>query len=246
MSRGRGHARERLTHLGERTVDGPSPRFASGLERRLVQGASLAAGATLVALPTRHRSLTPFVTLGAGALATVVLAGALFGTFGRGGSDVLSLAAAVDTTVVMPGGHTVAGRTGLQLPNGSVVWTGPNGSAVGRDGRDRPRHRGGRRRRPAAPEPARHPGQPDRRHPRLGPRRDADHAGCRVVAGEPAGVAAQGPGAAGRPTGRAGHHPARHHHDDRPPGAAPDHPAASLTAARRAARHQVRRTRTGR
>jgi len=129
VSSRRGRARERLTELGERSVEGPSPRFASALERRLVQGAGLAAGATLLALPTRHRSLTPVVTLGAGALATVVLAGALFGTFGRGGSDVLSLAAAVDTTVVMPGGHTVAGRTGLELPNGSVVWTGPNGSA---------------------------------------------------------------------------------------------------------------------
>jgi len=129
VSSPRRRARERLARLGERPVDGPSPRFASGLERRLVQGAGLAAGATLVALPTRHRSMMPVVTLGAGALATVVLAGALLGTFGRGGSDVLSLAAAVDTTVVMPGGHTVAGRTGLQLPNGSVVWTGPNGSA---------------------------------------------------------------------------------------------------------------------
>jgi hypothetical protein len=129
VSTGRGRARDRLTHLGERPVNGPNPRFAFSLERRLVQRAGLVAGATLVALPTRHRSLMPALTLGAGALATVVLAGALLGTFGPGGSDVLSLAAAVDTTVVMPGGHTVAGRTGLELPNGSVVWTGPNGSA---------------------------------------------------------------------------------------------------------------------
>ncbi len=129
MSTGRGRARQRLTHLGAHPVDGPTPRFAFGLERRLVQQAGLVAGATLVALPTRHRSLLPALTLGAGALATVVLAGALLGTFGRGGSEVLSLAAAVDTTVVMPGGHAVAGHTGLNLPNGSVVWTGPNGSA---------------------------------------------------------------------------------------------------------------------
>lgn len=129
MSTRRGRARDRLTDLGERPADRPSPRFVFGLERRLVERAGLVGGATLVALPTRHRSIVPALTLGAGALATVVLAGALFGTFDRGDSDVLSLAAAVDTTVVMPGGHTVAGHTGLQLPNGTVVWTGPNGSA---------------------------------------------------------------------------------------------------------------------
>lgn len=129
MSTRRGRARDRLTDLGDRPADRPSPRFVFGLERRLIERAGLVAGATLVALPTRHRSVVPALTLGAGALATVVLAGALFGTFGRGGSGVLSLAAAVDTTVVMPGGHTVAGHTGLQLPDGTVVWTGPNGSA---------------------------------------------------------------------------------------------------------------------
>jgi hypothetical protein len=129
VSTRRRRAEERLTSLGERPVDGPNPRFTFSLERRLVGAASLAAGATLVALPSRHRSWLPLVSMGAATVATVVLAGALFGAFGPGGSDVLQLAAAVNTTVVMPGGHTVAGHSGLDLPNGSVVWTGPNGSA---------------------------------------------------------------------------------------------------------------------
>jgi len=36
----------------------------------------------------------------------------------------------VNTTVVLPGGRTVAGRNGLRLPNGAVVRTGPNGRAA--------------------------------------------------------------------------------------------------------------------
>jgi len=130
VTRRRARTRDQLTALGEEPVEGPTPRFALGLEHRLAASAGIAAGATLVALPGRHRSWFPAVTIGAGVVASVVVVGALVGTVGRGGSDVLSLAAAVDTTVMMPGGHTVAGRTGLALPNGSVVWTGPNGSAT--------------------------------------------------------------------------------------------------------------------
>ncbi len=87
------------------------------------------AGATVFALPSRQRGGFPTVTAGAAMVATVVLAGALVGVIGGGGSSVLRLADAVDTTVVMPGGHAGPARTGQDLPNGSVVWTGPNGRA---------------------------------------------------------------------------------------------------------------------
>ncbi len=130
MNRRRRRAEARLARLAETPVDGPRPGFSVTLERRLIGAASVAAGATLVALPTRHRSLLPILTVGAATVATAVLAGALFGVIGQGGSGALHLAAAVDTTVVMPGGHAVAGHSGLNLPNGAVVWTGPQGNAL--------------------------------------------------------------------------------------------------------------------
>jgi hypothetical protein len=130
MSRARRAVRDDLTRLGERPVTGPSFGFKARLERRLVGGVEANPGAMLLALPRRQRRRLPALTLAAASVATVVLAGALLGAFGHGGTRALQLAAAVDTTVVMPGGQTVPGRTGLGLPNGSVVWTGPNGRAA--------------------------------------------------------------------------------------------------------------------
>ena len=130
MSRARRAVRDDLTRLGKRTVTGPSFGFSARLERRLVGGVEALRGVTLLALPRRQRRRLPAVTVAAASVAGVVLAGALLGAFGHGGTGALQLAAAVDTTVVMPGGQTVPGRTGLGLPDGSVVWTGPNGRAA--------------------------------------------------------------------------------------------------------------------
>jgi hypothetical protein len=127
VSRARRQVRERLTELGTQPAGAPSPAFTAGLERKLVGGAILA-GATVLALPNRHRGF-PIAGAGAAMIATVVLGGALLGVIGRGGAGALHLAAAVDTTVIMPGGHAAPARTGQALPNGSVVWTGPNGRA---------------------------------------------------------------------------------------------------------------------
>jgi hypothetical protein len=127
MSRARRALRDDLTRLGDQATPGPSLAFTARLERHLVGDVDALAGATLLALPRRHRRLLPAVTVAAATVTGVVLAGALLGVFGHGGTGALELAAAVDTTVVMPGGQTVPGRTGLGLPNGAVVWTGPNG-----------------------------------------------------------------------------------------------------------------------
>ncbi len=50
------------------------------------------------------------------------------GVYGRGAEDrALALAVAVDTTVQLPDGSLVTGARGLDLPDGTVVRTGPNG-----------------------------------------------------------------------------------------------------------------------
>jgi len=120
-----------LIRLGQQPVRGPSLAFTARLERQLVGDHDDHAGATVLALPARRRlRLVPVLTSAAATIAVVFLAGALFGVFDHGAATNLRLGPAVNTTVRLPGGRTVAGRTGLQLPNGAVVRTGPNGRAA--------------------------------------------------------------------------------------------------------------------
>jgi hypothetical protein len=128
VNRGQRRVRERLTKLGGQPSPDPSPAFTAGLERKLT-GGTVPAGATVLGLPNRQRGGFPTVSAGVAMIATVVLGGALLGVIGRGGAGALHLAEAVDTTVITPGGHAAPARTGQDLPNGSVVWTGPNGRA---------------------------------------------------------------------------------------------------------------------
>jgi hypothetical protein len=130
LSPARRAVREGLIRLGGQPVTRPSFAFKARLEGELIGGVEAPSGVTLLSLPRRHGRRLPAVTLAAASVAGVVLGGALLGAFGHGGTGALQLAAAVDTTVVMPGGQTVPGRTGLGLPDGSVVWTGPNGRAA--------------------------------------------------------------------------------------------------------------------
>jgi len=130
LSPARRAVREGLIRLGEQPVTRPSFAFKARLEGELIGGVEAPSGVTLLSLPRRHGRRLPAVTLAAASVAGVVLGGTLLGAFGHGGTGALQLAAAVDTTVVMPGGQTVPGRTGLGLPDGSVVWTGPNGRAA--------------------------------------------------------------------------------------------------------------------
>jgi hypothetical protein len=126
--------RQRLAWLGDQPVVGPSPEFVAGLERRLV-GADRPAG-TLVALPARRRPAARVVAAVAAAAVVVLggaaLGGALLGVFSPSaspGHGPLELKKAVNTQVVLPDGRRVTGRSGLRLPNGAVLSTGPNGQA---------------------------------------------------------------------------------------------------------------------
>ena len=132
MSPARRALRDDLTRLGSEAIPEPSFAFKARLERQLVGAVepSPGASATLLALPRHRRRLGPAISAAAAVVAAVVLTGALLGAFGHGGATPLQLAAAVDTTVVLPGGHSVPGRNGLRLPNGTVVRTGPNGRAA--------------------------------------------------------------------------------------------------------------------
>jgi len=132
MSPARRALRDDLTRLGSEAIPEPSFAFKARLERQLVGTVEPfpGASATLLALPRRQRRLVPAISVAAALVAAIVLTRALLGAFGHSGATPLQLAAAVDTTVVLPGGHSVPGRTGLGLPNGTVVRTGPNGRAA--------------------------------------------------------------------------------------------------------------------
>jgi hypothetical protein len=131
MSTTRRALRVELTRLGEHPVEGPSVAFRNRLEHELLATTTdPPASVALVPLPRRSRRLLPLVSVAAATIAVVVLAGALLGAFGTGGRGSLQLGNAHDTTVRLPDGRTVPGRTGLGLPNGSVLRTGPNGSAA--------------------------------------------------------------------------------------------------------------------
>ncbi len=116
-----------LLEAAEHPVVDARPNFLTGLDARL--GAQVPPG-RLIALPRRtRRARVPVLATGvAAAAAAAVLLGALTGVYGRGVEDrALALAVAVDTTVQLPDGSTVAGVRGAALPDGAVVRTGPNG-----------------------------------------------------------------------------------------------------------------------
>jgi hypothetical protein len=119
----------RLRELGDAPVPEPSPAFVARLERRLVD--EPATTTKVVAIANRRRATLPAALGIAATIAAALLATALLGGFDQGGGTrALRLGAAVNTTVRLPGGQVVAGKSGLELPNGAVVRTGPNGSAA--------------------------------------------------------------------------------------------------------------------
>jgi hypothetical protein len=128
--------RRSLETVATRAVPAPDAAFVADLERRLVARGPAARPEPVTTLTPRHarpRRLVPVTSVAAAMVAGLVLLGALSGWFGGAGSTSsrdLVLTAAVDTTVQLPDGHTVAGRAGLDLPDGAIVRTGPNGHAV--------------------------------------------------------------------------------------------------------------------
>jgi len=133
MSTTRRHLETLLTEAGVRAVPAPSPEFVAGLEARLLADARPATARVVAPMPVRSRVrvLTPSVVAAAAAIAAAVLVASLTGWFGRDSSTPrLALASAVDTTVVLPNGNEVEGTNGLDLPDGTIVRTGPEGHAA--------------------------------------------------------------------------------------------------------------------
>jgi hypothetical protein len=119
--------RELLLRAATNPVSEPRSGFLGGLDSHL---AAQVPPGRLIALPRRvRRTRVPAIMTGvAAAAAAAVLVGALAGVYGRGVEDrALALAVAVDTTVQLPDGSLVTGARGLDLPDGAVVRTGPNG-----------------------------------------------------------------------------------------------------------------------
>lgn len=125
--------RRELQDIGAQGSPGPDSGFVAGLAVRLAAEAAVRRRIAFVS-PARRRRVRPMPVLtgAAAVLAGLVLVGALDGWFGQppDGDVALALAGAVDTTVVLPDGRSVEGHTGLVLPDGSVVRTGPNGRAA--------------------------------------------------------------------------------------------------------------------
>ena len=75
------------------------------------------------------------LTAAAAAVVVLVIVGALTGLYGGGGgggsagSD-LALVTAVDTVVVLPDGTRIEGARGVELPDGTIIRTGPHGRAT--------------------------------------------------------------------------------------------------------------------
>lgn len=123
----RREVRELLAQAALRPIEVARPGFISELDIRL---RAQSPPARLVALPgrARRRHGAVVVTGIAAAATAAVLLGALTGVYGRSVEDrALALAVAIDTTVQMPDGSTIAGVRGTALPDGAVVRTGPNG-----------------------------------------------------------------------------------------------------------------------
>jgi hypothetical protein len=144
--------RRLLLRAGFRVAPPPRQTFIAALAARLgAYGTAHLSGAAVLALPARARRQLPLIAGALVAMAVAVFTAVFSGWFGRGpGQHRLALAAAVDTTVVLPDGSSVAGRTGLELPNGTVVRTGPNGRASAGDVELDPRGAGGCRTPPGA------------------------------------------------------------------------------------------------
>lgn len=135
MSASRRDLRATLQRAGTRPVPKPSAAFVAGLEARLLSSAELAPGPMAVvpdARPTRapRRRLVPVLGAVAAAVAALVLVGALSGWFAGSSTDTPTLVSARDTTVILPDGRAIEGRAGLELPDGALVRTGPDGAAT--------------------------------------------------------------------------------------------------------------------
>ncbi len=116
----------RLREAGQPPVPPPDPAFATRLEERLRAGV-LAPEPALRPAPRQPRRVWFPVAAVAAALTLVLGSVAVLPD---GGEDVLRVASATDTVVVMPDGTVGPATPGLELPDGSRLQTGNEGHAV--------------------------------------------------------------------------------------------------------------------
>src|SRR5688572_14905969 len=117
---------QRLREAGQLPVPAPDPAFATRLEERLRAGA-LAPEPTLRPAPRPPRRVWFPVAAVAAALTMVLGSVAVLRD---GGEDVLRVASAIDTVVVLPDGTVGPATPGLELPDGSRLQTGNLGHVV--------------------------------------------------------------------------------------------------------------------
>jgi hypothetical protein len=138
--------RSLLALAGSRPVPEPDPDFLAETEARILGLDRKERGAAAVPLDDdpldelsvrRGRRLRrpALLTGAAAAVVVLVIVGALTGLYGGGGGDGsagggLALVTAIDTVVVLPDGTIVDGARGLELPDGTIIRTGPRGRAT--------------------------------------------------------------------------------------------------------------------
>jgi hypothetical protein len=119
----------RLRDAGQTPVPAPDPAFATRLEHRLRAG-GLAPEPALRPAPGPARRVWFPAAAVAAALAMVLGAVAVLR---GGGEEVVRVASATDTVVVLPDGTVGPATPGLELPDGSRLQTGSEGHVVAGD-----------------------------------------------------------------------------------------------------------------
>ncbi len=146
--------RSLLTLAGSRPVPEPDPAFLAATEARILgldrsQDRDDRRGAAVPLVDDspddpldelsvrRERKVRrpALLTAAAAAVVVLVIVGALTGLYGGGGGggsagSELALVTAVDTVVVLPDGTRVEGARGVELPDGTIIRTGPHGRAT--------------------------------------------------------------------------------------------------------------------
>lgn len=112
-----------LIPLGKSEVRPPSPALVDDLEQRLLDLHGTIDARRGPSVPARFRFTA------AVAAPAVLVAGFAYVAATRSGEGTTQLSSATDTSVVLPDGSIVAATEGFDLPNGTLVITGPEGSA---------------------------------------------------------------------------------------------------------------------
>ena len=119
--------RRRLEDLDDDAGPGPDPSFAQRLEADLRSQAYFTPGAG-APLPRRPVLLGPGLLLGA--VLIVAFASMLVISRFDDDGETLAIDDSAGATVTLPGGETVAGVDGIELPDGTIVDVGIDGFAI--------------------------------------------------------------------------------------------------------------------